>query len=111
MKATGKAILEQIQACAANGQIRCSNHGYDELAADSLYFDEVVHGLSRAVIVEAYPDYPKGPSLLALQMDSSGALIHALWGIPKGYDCPAVLITAYRPDPDIWNDTFTRRKQ
>jgi predicted nucleic acid-binding protein len=23
---------------------------------------------------------------------------------------PAVLVTAYRPDPDLWNEDFTRRK-
>ncbi|MEW8038529.1 MAG: DUF4258 domain-containing protein [Candidatus Thiodiazotropha sp.] len=111
MSISGTEILEQLQACVSKGLIRCSSHGYDELAADRLYFDEVVSGLSEAIVVEAYPEYPKGPSLLLLQCDSNGSPIHAVWGIPKGHDCPAVMVTAYRPDPERWNETFTRREQ
>jgi hypothetical protein len=66
MSISGTEILKQLQSYISKGQIRCSSHGYDELAADRLYFDEVVSGLSEAVIVEAYPEYPKGPSLLLL---------------------------------------------
>ena len=36
--------------------------------------------------------------------------IHAVWGIPKGHATPAVLVTAYRPDPSRWEDGFTRRR-
>ena len=36
--------------------------------------------------------------------------IHVVWGIPKGKTEPAVLITAYRPDPDLWENDFLRRK-
>ena len=37
--------------------------------------------------------------------------LHVVWGIPKGHDGPAVLVTAYRPDPKRWNETFTERKR
>jgi hypothetical protein len=110
MSNSGEKILEQLRVCARAGQLRCSSHGYDELTADRLYFDEVVSGLFDAVVVEAYPDYPKGPSLLLLQRDPDGSPIHAVWGIPKGHDCLSVLVTAYRPDPDRWDETYTRRK-
>ena len=45
-----------------------------------------------------------------LDLVENGDLIHVVWGIPKGYDSPAVLITAYRPDPDLWEEGYTRRK-
>ena len=32
-----------------------------------------------------------------------------VWGIPKDKKNPAVLITAYRPDPEKWSDDFKRR--
>jgi hypothetical protein len=32
-------------------------------------------------------------------------------GIPKGSSSPAVLVTAYRPDPERWMDDFRRRKK
>jgi hypothetical protein len=71
---------------------------------------EVVRGLVNADVVEEYPDYPKGPCLLVRQQDESGQMIHAVWGIPAGNTSPAVLITAYRPDPARWSDDFLRRK-
>ena len=71
---------------------------------------EIFAGIADAVVIEEYPDYPKGPCALLLQKDSSGAPIHVVWGIPKGQDKPAVLITAYRPDPDRWDESYMRRR-
>lgn len=71
---------------------------------------EVIHGVLDAVLVEEHANYPKGPCALLLQKDGSGAPIHVVWGIPKGHDRPAVLVTVYRPDPVRWDLSFTRRR-
>lgn len=104
-------LLEKIQRLAEIGQIRISDHGYDELAEDGIMAGEVVRGLAKAMVVEEYPDYPKGPCLLVKQPDDNNQAIHAVWGIPAGLDTPAVLITAYYPDPIRWSDDFLRRKK
>lgn len=99
-----------MQQLVASGEARISEHGYDELADDGITAREVVSGIHRGFLIEEYPDYPKGPSLLVLQKTIEGDPIHVVWGIPKNHHSPVVLITAYRPDPSRWDQTLTRRK-
>ena len=103
--------LQQIRGLIDRGEVRISDHGYDELAEDGLLATQVVEGIALAKIVEDYPDFPKGPCVLVLQQDENGDPVHSLWGIPKGAVSPAVLITAYRPDPEKWTDDFLRRRR
>jgi hypothetical protein len=63
------------------------------------------------ILIEDYPGYPKGASVLVLQIDKDGQPVHVVWGIPEGQERPAVLVTAYRPDPDRWNENFMKRKR
>ncbi|MCC6949248.1 MAG: DUF4258 domain-containing protein [Bradyrhizobiaceae bacterium] len=102
--------LEQVQTLVARGEVRISDHGYDELAKDDIFTVDVLAGLNAAKIVEDYPDAERGPSVLVLQ-ETAGSPIHVVWGIPKGRSTPAVLITAYRPDPKRWSADFMRRKK
>jgi len=101
--------LDQIWALAKRNELKVSDHGYDELAVDNILVRDIVHSLPQAECLEDYPDYFKGPCVLLLQVDGGGKPIHAVWGIPKGETSPAVLITAYRPDPLRWSKDFRRR--
>ena len=102
--------FKDIQRLIRDGAIVISGHGYDELAEDALTVREVLDGFTDAVIVEDYPAYPKGPCVLVRQHDANRKPIHVVWGIPKGSPSPAVLITAYRPDPTLWSADFLGRK-
>jgi len=101
----------RILRLVAAGDVRVSDHGYDELAADGLTARECVASIDSGLVVEDYPEYPKGPCVLVLQTDAGGGPIHALWGIPSGGESPAVLVTAYRPDPQRWGADYRRRKR
>jgi hypothetical protein len=105
-----ETFLEKIRSLVRAGDVRVSEHGYDELAEDGLTAREALGGVLEAIIVEDYPDFPKGPCALLLQKDSAGKPVHVVWGIPNGHDKPGVLVTAYRPDPTRWDETFTRRR-
>lgn len=104
-------ILEQVRALVARGEVRVSLHGYEELAADNVPVRDIIDGLTGAEAVEEYPNYPKGPCVLVLERDKSNQPIHVVWGIPAGQSSPAVVITAYRPDPMKWDETWRRRRK
>ena len=102
-----RRILQLIQT----GELRFSEHGYDEMAARGISAREVMAGVGTATVIEEYPDYAKGPCVLVLQKDRDGRPIHVVWGIPKDAPSPAVMVTAYRPDPARWSEDFMRRKR
>lgn len=103
--------FERILHLVESGDVRVSEHGYDELAADGLSVRDAVASIRDGVVVEDYPDYTKGPCVLVLQKDRKGQPVHVVWGIPKGSEAPAVLVTAYRPNPERWEPDYLRRKR
>lgn len=102
--------LQRVRALVAKGEVRVSAHGYDELAADDIRVHEAVAGVAGSILVEDYPGYAKGPCVLTLQRDNGDRPIHVVWGIPAGRETPAVVVTAYRPDPAKWDETWQRRR-
>jgi len=104
-------IWTKIRELIEKGEVRISEHGYDELAEDDITVREIVSEIFGAEVLEGYPDYSKGPCILMLQRDRESHPIHIVWGIERNSAGPAVLVTAYRPDPELWEDGFRRRKK
>ena len=104
------ALLAQIQVSVANGEMIISEHAYDRIAENDIDAHEIEAGAAEAAAIEEYPDFHKGPSLLVIQLDRRGKPIHVVWGLRKGTSSPAVVVTAYRPDPTLWSDDFRRRR-
>jgi uncharacterized protein DUF4258 len=103
--------LRRVQALVLAGDYRVSDHGFDELEDDAILAVDVVDGIVAAIAVEDYPDRDRGASVLALQHDANDDAIHVVWALPAGERRPAVLVTAYRPDPSYWDSDFKQRKR
>jgi hypothetical protein len=104
-------ILDRVILLVQTGNVKISEHGYDELADEDIQVREIMAHSAQAVVIEVYPDYPKGPCVLVLLKDDLDRPMHVVWGIPKSASSPAVLVTAYRPDPDRWTEDYLRRKK
>jgi hypothetical protein len=104
------SLLEAITDLVLKHNVRISDHGYDELSNDGVSAREVVAGIRSAIVVKECPEHGRGPCVLVLQRDGNEDPVHVVWGIPSGETEPAVLVTAYRPDPEIWQEDFLRRK-
>ena len=53
------ATFERLKTLVAAGEVRISEHDYDELFADGLFAKDIVTGMSTAELVEEYPDFPR----------------------------------------------------
>ena len=102
--------FHRIAALVSSGNYVFSRHALKEATEDRLLAQDLVEGVSSGEVIEDYPDYYAGPCCLVLQLDPHGMSLHALWGLRKGTDEPAVLVTCYRPDPNLWDETLRRRK-
>ena len=101
--------LQLIQQLVARGEIRISEHGYDELSTDNISVWDILHGVADAVLVEDYPEYFKGPCVLCYKEIQAGCQFTWCGEIPKGATTPAVVVTGYRPETDKWSDDFRTR--
>lgn len=92
------------------GKYKISEHALDALLDDELERADVSDSIAESEILENYPDFGKGPAILLFQIAADGRVVHCVWGIPKGATSPAVLITAYLPDPSKWDKALKVRK-
>jgi hypothetical protein len=102
--------FDRIRELVRLGDWSGSDHALLRLEENGIIASDLADGIDAGLVVEDYPGYHAGACVLVLQEDGGGS-VHALWGLRKGTDRPAVLITAYRPDPTRWlEDNRTRRR-
>lgn len=78
------STLDRVIALIQDGDVRVSEHGWDELEVDDISVRDVIAGVAGGAAIEDYPEFGKGPSVLVLLHDRDERPIHVVWGIPKG---------------------------
>ncbi len=103
------ATFDRVRTLVMAGEWVASDHAVQNMADRAIFGSDLADSIATADEVENYPSYHLGPCALLLHDCPMGA-VHALWGLAKGTTRPAVLITAYVPDPKQWmTDLRTRR--
>jgi hypothetical protein len=102
--------LANIKEAIQTGKVRITDHAYEEANADRLKFDEIYFSAMNGTVIEEYQDDSPFPSILIFGQSFAGDPIHSVWAYNHKNQW-AVLITVYRPDPNLWVDCKLRKRQ
>lgn len=102
-------IANIIAAIQAN-RIRITDHADEEADADKLKLDAIYFSVLHGEIIEDYPNDKPYPSCLIFGRTLESEPVHSVWAYNDQKQW-AVLITVYRPDPNLWIDWRERRKK
>ena len=102
--------LSLVRQNIASGDMIVVRHAAAQLKRRGISVEDVIAGVAAGEVIEDYPHDDAGPAVLLLQRDATGLPLHVIWRIEAATAGPALLITAYRPDPGQWSaDLRTRR--
>ncbi len=102
-------VLNDIVEAVKNKRIRITDHADEEAQADHFSLLEIYDSAFNDEIIEDYPNDKPYPSCLVYGATKSKEPVHSVWAYNEENKW-AVLITVYRPDPDLWMDWRTRKK-
>lgn len=91
-------------------QLVIRKHAAEHMASDAISVDDVLDVLNTGTVVREYPDDTPFPSSLMLGFPTTANPVHVVSAIDPTLNL-VYIITAYRPDPALWQEGFTRRKR
>ena len=98
--------LDDIRRQLSAGEFEFSHHAFKRVVERSIGDVEIQQAGAGALIIEDYPDDPRGASMLVLGYTDGGAALHTVCSFdPSG---TLVMITVYVPEPPKWIDERTR---
>lgn len=101
-------VIEEIKEYCQSGKIQWTEHCIRRLIQRNISRQSVKDALSQGKIIEEYPsDYPF-PSSLVLGFTIHHEALHVVCGIGKER---LWIITAYRPDLEKWDNSYSQRKE
>lgn len=102
-------MIDQLRTCISAKKYRLTFHAEVEREADKIFISEIEEAFSsdKCEIIEDYPEDKRGHSLLVLGFTKDGFPIHMVCAI---HEDVLVIITLYRPDPELWVDWRIRKE-
>ena len=99
--------MEQLRALNKPESIAITEHARIRLFERNISIDDIVNGINTGEIIKQYPDDKPLPSCLILGFSARLQYIHVVVSYETDF---IYLITAYFPDPDMWENDFKTRK-
>ena len=92
----------------ARDQLDIRQHAAQRMLERNISVADVLIALNHAATIEDYPDDTPFPSRLTLGWVDERP-VHVVWATATGTD-RVVIITVYEPNPEEWDNTFSRRR-
>lgn len=102
---------EVLRRCIEQDRVEVVDHAYERMVERLFAIEGVIQGAARGTMIEDYLPTRGEDRVLVLHTEPDGTPMHTVWDMPLESGGPAVLVSAYRPDPDRWTAGFTRRKR
>lgn len=99
--------IEQLKALNKLESIAITEHARIRLYERSISIDDIVNGINTGEIIKQYPDDKPQASCLILGFSVKSEYIHIVVSCDTDF---IYLITAYFPNPDMWERGFKTRK-
>ncbi|HWR58729.1 MAG TPA: DUF4258 domain-containing protein [Thermodesulfovibrionales bacterium] len=103
-------MVTKVKEFIKAGNYRMTFHAEIERDADRISMGEMeeAFGGGKSELIEDYPEDLRGHSFLLLGFTVNEQPIHAVCSFHENI---LVIITVYRPDPDLWMDWRIRRQK
>lgn len=103
------ALISEIREKICLRQYEFSRHAVDQSILRSIRVYELEEAiLNNSEIIEDYPDDKYGPSCLVLGFTTAGRPLHIQCSYPARH--LVKIVTIYEPEPGLWVDFRTRRR-
>lgn len=99
--------IEQLKALNIPEKIAITEHARVRLYERNISIDDIVNGIDTGEIIKHYPDDKPLESYLVMGFSIKSEYIHFVVSCDMDF---IYLITAYFPDPDVWESDFKTRK-
>ena len=100
--------IEQLKKLNKLENIAITEHARIRLYERQITVDDIINGIETGEIIKQYEDDKPYPSCLILGFSVKSKYIHIVASCDTEF---IYLITAYFPNPDIWEDDLKSRKE
>ena len=101
-------MIEDIRRKFSENRFEFSQHAVDASILRHISVEEIREAVSKAEVIEDYPEDKYGPSCLILGRTQTGRPLHIQCTYPSRD--PIKVITVYEPNSALWIDFRVRRE-
>ena len=99
--------IAQVKALVRQRRYKTSHHAEVEREVEAITIDDIKTAILNGVLLEDYPNDPRGPSCLMLGTAINKRPLHVVLTILHQIE-EVLIITVYIPTPPKWLDPRTR---